>query len=279
MNGDSLPEKALLPREFVPDEFEKFICHHCGMVNDDVQIFPKEPETSVARDKGPKRKSPDRHEPARHRVMSTLALYREIIRELFLEKTKADKESIFIRRIDLYAAREVKKRVGYVHGTAQFIGEVPGVEVGDQFRYRMELVVVGLHRPPQGGIDYMGSHQDVLATSIVASWDYTDDLTNPGELVYLGQGGTLSYDKRAEDQSLTRGNLALVNSMKRNQPVRVIRKDMGHTFTYDGLYVVDRYRKIPGASGKMIFEFVLKRLPSQLEMLQHKRMKVVESSG
>ncbi|KAI3440869.1 Peroxidase [Psidium guajava] len=285
MEGHTPPENCSSPREFVPDQFEKFICHHCGMVNEpnsDAQVIPNfqspADPSSVARDEGPKT-SPDRHNSARERVNATLAMYREIIWELKLEKTKADQESIFIRRIDLYAAREVRKRVGVVHRTLPFIGEVPRVEVGDRFIYRMELAVIGLHRPLRGGIDYMGSHQDVLATSIVASWDYSDDLTNPNELVYLGQGGTLSHDKRAEDQILTRGNLALVNSMKRNKPVRVIRKAMGHTFTYDGLYAVDKYQEIPGASGKKVFQFTLKRQSGQPEIIQNKRMKTVESSG
>ncbi|KAL3730371.1 hypothetical protein ACJRO7_027392 [Eucalyptus globulus] len=174
---------------------------------------------------------------------------------------------------------EIKKRVGYVHGAMQFIGDVPGVEVGDKFYYRMELAVVGLHRPPQNGIDYMGPHPDILATSVVASWDYPDDLTHPEELVYLGQGGMPGHDKKAEDQKLTRGNLALMNSMKRNRPVRVIRKDKNDTLTYDGLYVVDKCRKIRRANRQMVFEFLMKRLPGQPEILQKKKMKVLKSSG
>ncbi|KAL3718524.1 hypothetical protein ACJRO7_003623 [Eucalyptus globulus] len=143
----------------------------------------------------------------------------------------------------------------------------------------MELAVVGLHRPPQNGIDYIGPHPDILATSVVASWDYADDLTHPEELVYLGQGGMPAHDKKAEDQKLTRGNLALMNSMKRNKPVRVIRKDKDDTLTYDGLYVVDKCRKIRRANRQMVFEFLMKRLPGQPESLQKKKMKVLKSPG
>ncbi|XP_030477538.1 histone-lysine N-methyltransferase, H3 lysine-9 specific SUVH6-like [Syzygium oleosum] len=196
----------------------------------------------------------------REKVITTLTLYRDICRLLEREKLQAGKESRCIRRVDFHAAKEVKKRVGYVHGHRQFIGEVPGVEVGDKFYYRMELAVVGLHRPPQNGIDYMGPHPDILATSVVASWDYADDLTDPNELVYLGEGGMPSHVNEAEDQKLTRGNLALANSMKRSKPVRVIRKDWDDTFKYDGLYVVDRYRKSSRANRKMVFEFVMKKV-------------------
>ncbi|KAL3718525.1 hypothetical protein ACJRO7_003624 [Eucalyptus globulus] len=158
-------------------------------------------------------------------------------------------------------------------------GDVPGVEVGDTFYYRMELVVVGLHRPPRSGIDYMGSHPDILATSVVASWDYTDNLSKPNELVYVGQGGMPANDKEREDQKLTRGNLALVNSMNRNKPVRVIRKDRDHTFTYDGLYMVESCRKLRRANRQMVFEFLMKRIPGQPEIGQKKKkMKVVKSS-
>ncbi|KAF8026392.1 hypothetical protein BT93_F3008 [Corymbia citriodora subsp. variegata] len=221
----------------------------------------------------------DIHDSARKRVITTLRLYRDVCRELSREKSKAGNKSTCIRRIDFHAAKEIKKRVGYVHGAMQFIGDVPGVKVGDKFYYRMELAVVGLHRPPQNGIDYMGPHPNILATSVVASWDYADDLTNPEELVYLGQGGMPSHDKKAEDQKLSRGNLALLNSMKRNEPVRVIRKDRDNTFTYDGLYLVDRCRKIRKANRQMVFEFLMKRLPGQPETHQKKKMKVLELSG
>ncbi|XP_030457723.2 histone-lysine N-methyltransferase, H3 lysine-9 specific SUVH6-like [Syzygium oleosum] len=222
----------------------------------------------------------DRHDSARERVIATLELFRDICHKLFREKSEASKESATIRRIDLHAAKEVKKKMGYVHGAKRFIGDVPGVEAGDKFHYRIELAVVGLHRPPRGGIDYMGPHPEILATSVVASRDYADDLRNPDELVYLGQGGMPGRDKKAEDQKLTRGNLALANSMKRNKPVRVIRKDRDHTFTYDGLYAVDRCREIRRATGKTVFEFVMKRLPGQPETLQEKKkMEVLESSG
>ncbi|KAF8026391.1 hypothetical protein BT93_F3007 [Corymbia citriodora subsp. variegata] len=223
----------------------------------------------------------DGHDSAREKVIATLTLFRDICREVEREKSKGREESVFIRRIDFHAAKEVKRRGRYVHGTRQFIGEVPGVEVGDKFRYRMELTIVGLHRHLRSGIDYMGTHPDMLATSVVASWDYADDLTNPEELVYLGQGGGIpNRDKKDEDQKLTHGNLALANSMKRNKPVRVIRKDWNGIFTYDGLYKVDRFQKVPRFNGKMVFEFTMKRLPGQPEILQKKKkMKEHESSG
>ncbi|KAF8009446.1 hypothetical protein BT93_J0436 [Corymbia citriodora subsp. variegata] len=211
---------------------------------------------------------------ARERVTATLRLFRDICRELEREKSRGRTESIFIRRIDFHAAKEVKRRAGYVHSTRQFIGEVPGVEVGDKFRYRMELTIVGLHRHLRSGIDYMGTQPDMLATSVVASWDYADDLTNPEELVYMGQGGGIPRrDGMAEDQKLTHGNLALANSMKRNKPVRVIRKDCYGIFTYDGLYVVERFQKVSKFNGKKVFEFKMKRLPGQPQIFQKNRMK------
>ncbi|XP_030455127.1 uncharacterized protein LOC115676370 [Syzygium oleosum] len=223
--------------------------------------------------------SNDRHDLARERVIATLRLYRDICQEFSREKSKAGKESACIRRIDFHAAKEVKKRGGYVHGAMQFIGDVPGVKVGDKFYYRMELAVVGLHRPPQSGIDYMGRHPNILATSVVASWDYTDNLSTPDELVYLGQGGMPGHNKKAEDQKLTRGNLALANSMKRNKPVRVIRRDRDHTFTYDGLYTVAKYQKLRRANRQMVFQFMMKRIRGQPEIDQKKKkMKELESS-
>lgn len=98
----------------------------------------------------------------------------------------------------------------------------PGVEVGQQFLSRAEMVVIGLHHHWLNGIDYIGvskgkgktkfSDMDLpLAISIVMSGGYEDDVDNSEDVVYTGQGGNdlLSSRKQIKDQKLDKGNLAL----------------------------------------------------------------------
>eukprot|EP00253_Pinus_taeda_P015100 PITA_15100 len=170
----------------------------------------------------------------------------------------------------------------YVNTGEQIVGAVPGVEVGDQFRYRIELCIVGLHRQIQAGIDFLKQGNVTLATSIVASGGYEDDIDGGDVLIYTGHGGNnYSGDKRQnKHQKLERGNLALKNCIDRKTPVRVIRGykqtntgihenkkgTVNVIYTYDGLYDVQTYWLDKGVSGYSVFKFQLKRQHGQPEL-------------
>ncbi|EEE68644.1 hypothetical protein OsJ_27217 [Oryza sativa Japonica Group] len=129
--------------------------------------------------------------------------------------------SLMVRRIDLEADKIIRKLPGFTkHGPT--VGNVRGVEVGDEFLYRVELALVGLHRPYQGGIDTTDHNGVLVAISIVASGGYPDELSSSGELIYTGSGGKPAGKEKHEDQKLGRGNLALKNCIKTKTPVRVI---------------------------------------------------------
>ncbi|CAL5002351.1 unnamed protein product [Urochloa decumbens] len=193
-----------------------------------------------------------------------------------------EQHSLKIRRIDLEADKVLRKLPGFTkHGP--IVGQVPGVEVGDEFLYRVQLAIVGLHRVYQGGIDtttYRNGER--IAISIVASGGYPDELPCSGELIYAGSGGRPAGKKADEDQKLERGNLALKNCIKTKTPVRVIHGFKGQnteggshsrakqisTFTYDGLYrVVDFW--MHGRSGSRVFKFKLQKIPGQPELPIH----------
>ncbi|GAA0154619.1 histone modifying enzyme [Lithospermum erythrorhizon] len=224
---------------------------------------------------------------ARNKVKETLRMFHSICRKLLQEKeaksesgSSAESEKKG-KRIDLRAAKMIKQKNKEVNAGKQFIGAVPGVEVGDEFQFRVELAIIGVHRVYQGGIDYQNRGGKLLALSIVASGAYADDMENPDVLIYSGQGGNLiAKNKNPEDQKLERGNLALKNSISERNEVRVIRGSkenkasdssgardkMLTTYVYDGLYTVDRYYTETGAHGKMVFMFELKRIPGQPEL-------------
>ncbi|KAL5793502.1 hypothetical protein ACOSP7_002096 [Xanthoceras sorbifolium] len=160
------------------------------------------------------------------------------------------------------------------------IGDIPGINVGYQFYSRAEMVAVGFHSHWLNGIDYIGmsyrkgeykNYKFPIATAIVLSGMYEDDLDNADDVIYTGQGGhNLTGNKRqSRDQVLARGNLALKNCVEQSVPVRVIR---GHkssssytkkVYTYDGLYKVIQYWAEKGISGFTVFKFRLRRLEGQ----------------
>ncbi|XP_057869658.2 histone-lysine N-methyltransferase, H3 lysine-9 specific SUVH6 isoform X2 [Cryptomeria japonica] len=223
----------------------------------------------------------DQNPPTRGKVRETLQLFQVLCRKLIHDEEAGVENSSLNGtrfRADLKAAKILKDNNLYVNMGKQIVGEVPGLEVGDQFHYRIELCIVGLHRQIQAGIDFLKQKNVQVATSIVASGGYEDDLDGGDMLIYTGQGGN-NYcgDKRqTEDQKLERGNLALKNSIDLKIPVRVIRGikqkhsgNEGHKeswknkvsvlYTYDGLYDVEKYWSDRGASGYSVFKFLLRR--------------------
>ncbi|KAH7414796.1 hypothetical protein KP509_14G011700 [Ceratopteris richardii] len=178
------------------------------------------------------------------------------------------------QRPDLAAAKILKKKGRWRNCDGErIVGSVPGVEVGDQFSFRIEMLMVGLHRQPQGGIDYISKSvrtEGPLATSIVASGGYEDDDDHGATFIYTGQGGNnYKGDRRqASNQVLARGNLALRNSFKERTPVRVIRGyPNDKLYTYDGLYdVIDCWFQT-GIAGFGVYQFKLSRRPGQPELI------------
>ncbi|KAK4256214.1 hypothetical protein QN277_009109 [Acacia crassicarpa] len=178
-------------------------------------------------------------------VRDTLRSFQALCRKLLKEVEAQSKGQAKIwKRIDLEAANILKKEGKYIN-EGKIFGSVPGVEIGDEFDYRVELNLVGLHHNIQAGIDYATRN---------------------------GHGGNvMSKKKEPEDQKLERGNLALKNSSKKKNPVRVIRGAFfgggsRRTFVYDGLYEVESYWQERGPHGKMVFKFQLRRIPNQPEL-------------
>ncbi|XP_066327194.1 uncharacterized protein [Miscanthus floridulus] len=193
-----------------------------------------------------------------------------------------EQNSLKIRRIDLQADKVIRKLPGFTK-SGPIVGQVPGVQVGDEFLYRVQLAIVGLHLAYQGGIDTtVYRNGERIAISIVASGGYPDELSSSGELIYSGSGGKPAGKKDHEDQKLERGNLALKNCIKTETPVRVIygfkaqntrvgshsRAREVSTFTYDGLYrVLDFW--MDGQPGSRVFKYKLKKITGQPELPMH----------
>ncbi|KAL9246883.1 hypothetical protein vseg_020364 [Gypsophila vaccaria] len=233
---------------------------------------------------------------SRSKVRETLRLFQGLVRKILQgEETKSKEKGKAGKRVDLLAAKMLKEKGKYINQN-KLIGDVPGVEIGDIFSYRIELAIIGLHSPLQSGIDTKKEGTRNLATSVVASGGYDNDVDSSDVLIYTGQGGNpTGPDKQPEDQKLERGNLALKNCFDVKSPVRVIRgfkeskpSETGDgrpktvaTYTYDGLYIVEKYWPECASHGKLVYKFQLRRNPGQhqlawKELKQSKKCKVRE---
>lgn len=140
-------------------------------------------------------------------------------------------------------------------------GEIPGIEEGQWFETRKEMMPTSFHRLWGAGIDGNGRQG---TAAIVLSGGYVDDADCGDEIIYTGAGGNHNGNQ-VEDQSWeNRGNAGLLVSMDQGLPVRVIRGSNHKSelspergYTYAGLYsVVDAWQET-GVSGYKICRFRL----------------------
>ncbi|KAJ1834460.1 hypothetical protein LPJ63_001945 [Coemansia sp. RSA 2711] len=166
-------------------------------------------------------------------------------------------------------------------------GSIPGVHVGQSWRYRIHVSESGIHRPPVGGI--AGSSKSP-AVSIVLAGGYPEDVDRGEEFVYTGSGGyDLSGNKRQAkvqsfDQELTRQNRGLAlacaapldeknggtaANWKQSTPIRVCRSYKvakmhpeyapAEGVRYDGIYRIVKYWREKGVNGFYVWRYLFRR--------------------
>ncbi|ESW25106.1 hypothetical protein PHAVU_003G007700 [Phaseolus vulgaris] len=181
-------------------------------------------------------------------------------------------------RSDLRASAVMRSCGLWLNRDKRIVGSIPGVCVGDVFLYRMELCVVGLHGHPQAGIDYlpgsMSSNGEPIATSVIVSGGYEDDVDEGDVITYSGHGGQDKHSRQVCHQKLEGGNLAMERSKHYGIEVRVIRgvryegaaSATGKLYVYDGLYtIIDCWFDV-GKSGFGVFKYKLCRIDGQAKM-------------
>ncbi|KAJ0240601.1 YDG domain-containing protein [Hirschfeldia incana] len=208
----------------------------------------------------------------REKVLEVLRAFKDVYRELDRDKQARRGGDAFdaTARIDIKAQAFLESEGRHVNAEKR-IGLVPGINIGDEFQYKTELRLVGLHFKTMCGIDYMDVGGVKYATSIVASeGNGYDDKFDAGVVIYTGEGGNVisKQEKKTENQRMVKGNLALANSMRHKTEVRVIRGQerydgKGKRYVYDGLYLVDKYWLEKGVSGKSMYKFKLCKIPGQ----------------
>jgi putative restriction endonuclease len=143
-------------------------------------------------------------------------------------------------------------------------GHIPGVAPGSNYATYAALNSAGVHKPTQAGISGSGKEG---ADSIVVSGGYEDDLDLGDAIVYTGHGGRDKAGVHIKDQTLDRGNLALVMNEMEGLPVRVIRgADPRSSFAptsgyrYDGLYRVESHWHETGKAGFKVWRYRLLKI-------------------
>ncbi|KAK1367796.1 hypothetical protein POM88_033888 [Heracleum sosnowskyi] len=144
-----------------------------------------------------------------------------------------------IKRIDLAAAKIVKEKGKEVNTSNRILGAVPGVEVSDEFQYRVELAIVGIHRFYQAGKDKQPEDQKL-------------------------ERGNLAL----KNSNNVKNNMRVIRGSKEIKASESVdaRAKTVMTYVYDGLYTVERFWQEEGALGKLVFKFELRRLPGQPEI-------------
>ncbi|KAL6002241.1 Histone-lysine N-methyltransferase member suvh2 [Asimina triloba] len=186
---------------------------------------------------------------------------------------------VTVKRVrgDLKASAAMMDRGMWLNRDKRIIGSIPGIHVGDQFFFRMEMCVVGLHGQVQAGIDYVAgtrrTNGEPIATSIIVSGGYEDDEDSGDMIIYTGHGGKeVGNMRHSVHQKLEGGNLGLERSRHYGIEVRVIRgikcdgSPTGRVYIYDGLYRVLEYWLDIGKSGFGVYKYKLLRIEGQPDM-------------
>eukprot|EP00850_Spirogloea_muscicola_P024223 SM000494S17356 [mRNA] locus=s494:3531:7107:- [translate_table: standard] len=200
------------------------------------------------------------------RAHCTIRLFNHLRRRaLQEEEARVCEEGRGSRRADFKAGKAMRER-GLIFNPKPAIGHIPGMRVGHAFYSRQEMMMVGMHRHPQAGVDCIGGKRSPwgrhVATCIVLLGGHEDNLDGGEEFWYSVHG------KDSGTHSM-RGNAALIGSAALALPVRVVRRApelhsySGSVYTYDGLYRVEEWRATPGASGHNVYRFRLARMPGQ----------------
>ncbi|BAF15372.1 histone-lysine N-methyltransferase, H3 lysine-9 specific SUVH5 [Oryza sativa Japonica Group] len=204
---------------------------------------------------------------ARENIMGSLQNFRLIYRDLLDEEEEKSTEAVI--RPDLQAYRIFRERFITDCDEKKYIGNVPGIKVGDIFHLRVELCVVGLHRPHRVGVDHIKQEDGTcIAVSIVSYAQSSDIKNNLDVLVYSGAMTAIA------NQKIEGTNLALKKSMDTNTPVRVIHGFVTHlngncqrkkipTYIYGGLYIVEKYWREKEGNDRYVYMFRLRRMAGQ----------------
>lgn len=150
---------------------------------------------------------------------------------------------------------------------ARILGHIPGVHIGDEFFYRAEVKLIGLHRHMFRGISTCVHTDQEVAACVVANYQDHNFLITDDIYIYGGEGGELTLAHRFHlrvlaDQRLTNGNSAMIRSIHVENLIRLVVRtlmaDNTRRYIYLGHFIVTDYDIIE-SNGFDVYEFLLER--------------------
>ncbi|KAL2636184.1 hypothetical protein R1flu_007663 [Riccia fluitans] len=210
-------------------------------------------------------------------IKQTLKEFAQVQKEIHHAEPKGSSSS-------MKAAAAMRKLCPELDANKSHVGGITGIRVGDAFASKGAMSVIGLHRELRGGINVVEHEVSVVthrvANSVVffigAGSTYADNNydAREGILIFSGEGGNPSDASSSlkakkmkfggyKDQTKTRGNAALIRTCELGLPVRVIMGDReaysDGKYTYEGLYIIEKYSLQTGVHGNQIYKFQMKR--------------------
>jgi hypothetical protein len=142
---------------------------------------------------------------------------------------------------------------------APVFGHVGSAQPGDLFHSRLELSLLGQHRPRRAGVCATAA---LGAESIILADQYEDDEIHEDYFWYAGHGARdTKTGHQIANQELTYRNQGLIRSQETGQPVRVFQRvDVAPAlwqFRYEGLWRVVAHEYVVGKSGFKVYRFRL----------------------
>lgn len=142
---------------------------------------------------------------------------------------------------------------------APVFGHVGRAQPGDLFHSRLELSLLGQHRPRRTGVCATAAGG---AESIVLAEQYEDDEYHDNYFWYAGSGGRdpKTGHQTTDQDAADYRNAGLLRSQHTSQPVRVFRRIAPGgewQFRYEGLWRVAAHTYGPGRSGFQVYRFRL----------------------
>ena len=137
-------------------------------------------------------------------------------------------------------------------------GHVGTAQPGDLFHSRLELSLLGQHRPRRAGV--CGTAR-TGAESIILAEQYEDDEYHDDYFWYAGHGGRdAKTGRQVANQLPDARNQSLLRSEETGCPVRVFRRIAPGgewQFRYEGLWQVVTHTLGPGRAGFQVYRFRL----------------------
>lgn len=174
-------------------------------------------------------------------------------------------------RPDIAAFNIFREKFGADHDDMRYDGSIPGVRIGDVFNSIMELSIVGIHRAQSLSVDHIKKKDGTCLAVSVVSYAQPSASDSLDFLLHVGSVAA-TYD-----QKLGGTDVALMESMETDTPVRVIHAfvtELGNdcgpkqltTYVYGGLYLVEKFHREKTTGDQYVNTFHLRRMAEQQQI-------------